>query len=124
MKVLVIDDSLINLTIARHTLEHAGYDVIEANSGLEGVKIAKGVLPSLILLDIQMPNVDGIETLKMIRSIPSLNCVPVVALTASSMSGDKERLLDEGFDDYIPKPLNVKTVVETIRYLSERKGIV
>lgn len=117
MKVLVIDDSLINLKIARHTLQHAGYDVTEASNGLEGVKMARGILPSIILLDIEMPNLGGVKTLKMLRSISILDAIPVVALTASSMTGDKERLLGEGFDDYISKPVNLNDLIEKVGIL-------
>ena len=115
MNVLVIDDSLINLKIARHTLQHAGYEVFEASNGLDGVKMAKSLLPSLILLDVEMPNMDGIETLKMLRSIAPLDSIPVVALTASSMPGDKEKLIDAGFDDYISKPVNVNKLIAKIQ---------
>ena len=113
-KILVIDDSLMNLKITRHSLQHAGYDVIEASNGLDGVKKAKQYLPILILMDIHMPDMDGVETLAMIRSMPELKDIPVVAITASGSDGDKERFIEKGFDQYISKPVNIKNLTQVV----------
>lgn len=113
-KVLIVDDSLANLKLARHSLQHASFHVIEAVSGMDGIKKAKRHIPDLILMDIQMPGMDGIEAMEMIREMKELAHIPIIALTASAMQGDKEKLLEKGFNGYIAKPIVVKSFIEVV----------
>ncbi len=111
-KALVIDDSPANLKLAQVTLENAGFEVIAAESGFDGLKLAMQHRPKVIFLDIQMENMDGIEVMKKIKDTPALSGTPVIAVTARNMAGDKESFLAEGFDDYISKPISIHELVE------------
>ena len=110
-KALVIDDSPANLKLARMSLENAGFDVLEAASGLDGLKLAMRHRPEVIFLDIQMPNMNGVEVLKKIKATPLLSTTTVIAVTARSMAGDRENFLSEGFDGYLSKPISINELV-------------
>ncbi len=106
-RVLVVDDRGASRELIRAVLENTGYEVSEAGDGHEAVQIALQIQPDLILLDLQMPNLDGYGALKLIRSDPRLAKLPVVALTASAMQGDREKALSAGFTGYISKPVKL-----------------
>jgi two-component system cell cycle response regulator DivK len=106
-KVLYIEDKFDNRMLVRRILMVEDIDVIEAASAEEGITLAQQELPDLILMDINMPGKDGYTATNDIRQIPALNHVPIVALTANVMKGDRERSLDAGCDGYIPKPIDV-----------------
>ena len=114
-KILVIDDSTMNRKLALHALEMHGYEVLEAETGEAGLERAKADCPDLILMDIQMPGIDGISALAQIRKTPSLETIPVFAVTAYAMRGDKEKFLDEGFDAYIAKPVSIDLLLEEVK---------
>ena len=97
--ILIADDNEHNRYIARFLLEDAGHDVEQVENGEDAVKVAQQSLFDLVLMDIQMPGIDGIEAMKQIRSQDGGDKVPVLALTAYAMKGDRERLLEDGFDD-------------------------
>lgn len=119
MKILVVDDNPTNRKLAEQALSMSGHEVVEAVNGEEGVNKAVSENPDVILMDIQMPGIDGIEAMKQIRSQDGGDKVPVLALTAYAMKGDRERLLEDGFDDYISKPFSIAELIEKVGKYSE-----
>ena len=113
-KVLVIEDNEQNLYLTTFILERHGYEVIQAREGLEGTRLAAEVAPDLILLDIQLPKMDGYAVAKALRSNPALHDVPIVAVTSYAMVGDRERVMAAGCSGYIEKPINPDTFVEQV----------
>ena len=107
-RILVVEDNPLNLKLVRDVLQFAGYDVIEAHSGEEGVRAAQADPPDLVLMDLQLPGIDGTETLHRLRQGPLGHDVPVVAVTASAMAEDRERASLAGFDGYVEKPISVR----------------
>ncbi len=104
-KVLVIEDNEQNRYLVRFILERNGCEVIEAKSGPEGLRLAETELPDLILLDIQLPGMDGYEVASLLREHPSVTGTPIVAVTSYAMPGDREKALEVGCDGYIEKPI-------------------
>jgi len=113
-KVLVVDDNPTNRKVAREALSMAAYEVLEAESGETSIAKAKESRPDIILMNIQMPGVDGVAAMKIIRKLPSFEKTPIIALTAFAMKGDREKLLNEGFSDYISKPLSVPDLLKML----------
>ena len=109
-RILVVEDNPLNLKLVRDVLNFAGYDVIEAQSGEEGLRAAKETPPDLVLMDLQLPGIDGTETLHRLRQDTLGPDVPVVAVTAFAMAEDKERASRAGFDGYIEKPISVRAL--------------
>lgn len=107
--VLLVEDVEDNRELARMLLETAGHDVVEAHDGAQAILAARQHLPNLILMDLSLPDVDGWEAFRRIRADALTAHVPVVALTAHAMAGDRERVLAAGFDGYLAKPINVST---------------
>lgn len=121
--VLHIEDNEYNRKIVRQLLSRTTYRLLEAADGEEGLAVAKRELPDLILMDVQLPGIDGIEALGRIRADERTVSIPVVALTAQAMTGDRERFLDSGFDGYISKPVDVVEFLETVgRYCEGTDG--
>ena len=114
-RVLVVEDNERNRKLVRTVLEHAGYDVVEAATGEQGVTTAAEVEPDLVLMDVQLPGIDGHEALHQLRHAERTRHLPVVAVTAFAMKGDDTRALEEGFDGYIQKPISVRSLVEQVR---------
>lgn len=122
-KVLVVDDNEKNIKLLRVILQKKGCEVIEALNGKEGIFAAKEHIPHLILMDIQMPVLDGISALKIIRADESTRHIPVIALTSYAMKGDMERIIEEGFNGYIAKPISAVELVDVIRkYIVKPSG--
>lgn len=113
--VLVVDDHPDNLTVAKTALTFYGAKVVTANNGQEGLEALPQVQPNLILLDLSMPVMSGWTMFEQVRADPTWDAVPIVALTAHAMHGDRERVLEAGFQGYIPKPFNVVTLVSDIQ---------
>jgi CheY-like chemotaxis protein len=113
-KVLVIEDNEQNLYLTTFILEKHGYEVIQAREGSEGTRLASQVKPDLILLDIQLPEMDGYAVAQALRSNPALDGVPIVAVTSYAMVGDRERILAAGCTGYIEKPINPDTFVAQV----------
>ncbi len=111
---LIIEDNDNNLELIRFILQQAGYRVRFAMTGLEGVQQALTIPPDFIVLDIQLPDINGLEVLKRIRANPVGASVPIIAMTSYAMSGDRERLLAAGCTSYIEKPIDPMTVIEQI----------
>jgi two-component system, cell cycle response regulator DivK len=106
--VLIIEDNPRNLKLARDVLNHAGYRTLEAGTAEEGLALAQAERPGLVLMDIQLPGMDGVQALGHLRADPATARIPVIALTAFAMKDDRERFLAAGFDDYLEKPLDVR----------------
>jgi two-component system, cell cycle response regulator DivK len=105
--VLIVEDNPRNLKLARDVLSHAGYDTLEAASAEEGLALAHERHPGVVLLDIQLPGMDGVQALRSLRADPATADIPVIALTAFAMKADRERFLEAGFDHYVEKPLDI-----------------
>ena len=112
--VLVIEDNRDNLKIVTYALQRAGYTVIAAESGEEGYVLAQTERPAFILMDINLPGMDGLETTKRIRSSAADGNIPIIAITSYAMSGDRERILAAGCNGYFEKPIDPLTLVEQI----------
>jgi two-component system, cell cycle response regulator DivK len=116
-KILVADDRLAGRELIRAVLEGCGYAVCEASDGREAVDLARKERPDLLILDLQMPALDGMGALKELRADESFADVPVLALTASAMLGDRDRALAAGFSGYVTKPVNLQFLREEIARL-------
>lgn len=106
-RILVVEDNPLNLKLVRDVLQFAGYDVVAAQSGEEGLRIAEADPPDLVLMDLQLPGIDGIETLNRLRQGTIGPDVPVIAVTAFAMTEDRNRASLAGFDGYVEKPISV-----------------
>lgn len=118
--ILIVEDNDKNMKLARDVLKYAGFRIIEATDGETGVRLAAEQRPALILMDIQLPGIDGITALERIRSDERTAAIPAVALTASVMTGDRERFVQAGFDGFIAKPIDVPTFAAQVREYLER----
>lgn len=109
-KILVVEDNDRNRRLMRILLKSKGYEVIEATTGEEAMNYLKDQKPDLILMDIQLPHTDGLELTRKIKSTEATSDIPIVAVTAYAMKGDRERILEAGCDGYISKPINTREV--------------
>lgn len=114
-KILIIDDNAINCKLFGFLLQKAGYEVFEAEDGQQGIELAKKVIPDLILMDIQMPGMDGVATLKALGGIELLREIPVIAITSYTMKGDREYFLSQGFVDYLSNPIDRELFLASIK---------
>ena len=112
--VLYIEDNFHNRRIVSKVLTSRGFCVIEAEDGEKGLEMVRALKPPLVLLDITLPGIDGIEVVRHMKSDQGLRQIPVIAVTASAMRGDKERFLEAGCDDYLPKPIQVMELIEMV----------
>jgi two-component system cell cycle response regulator DivK len=117
--VLIIEDNEKNRKLVRDVLNVKGYKTIESETAEEGLKLAIENLPSLILMDIQLPGMDGITALKQLRTNPETRTIPVIAITASAMTYNRVTMLAEGFDGFQSKPISVKDFLEEVRRVLE-----
>jgi len=113
--ILVVEDNERNLKLVRDVLEYAGYDVRVARTGEDGITLAVSEPPDLVLMDLQLPGIDGMEALRRLRESPRTAGIPVVAVTAQAMKQDRERALDAGFNGYIEKPISVRAFPDQVR---------
>ena len=113
-RVLIVEDNPLNLKLVRDVLLNAGFGVIEARTGEEGVARAQDSQPDVILMDLQLPGINGTQALRLIRNNPSGVDVPVVALTAFAMVEDRDRALLDGFDGYLSKPISVRDLPQQV----------
>lgn len=117
-RVLVVDDTEANIHLMRFILEKNEFEVIEARNGTEGVELAVQEKPDLVLMDIQLPDIDGLEVVRRIRASEANGNIPIIALTSYAMPGDRERFIAAGCTSYIAKPINVETFIAEIeKYL-------
>lgn len=117
--ILIIEDDLKNLKLIRDVLLVNSYETIEASNGKQGVEMAKNMMPDLILMDVQMPILDGLEATRILKADAETSEIPIVALTSYAMVGDEERIKDAGCDGYLTKPIHIKEFLEIVaEYLS------
>jgi two-component system, cell cycle response regulator DivK len=118
-KVLIVEDNALNMKLFNDLLIAHGYDTLQSRDGVEALAMARRHRPDLILMDIQLPEVSGLQVTKWIKEDKSICMIPVIAVTAFAMKGDKERMRDGGCEDYIAKPISVTSFIQTIaRFLS------
>ncbi len=114
-KVLIVEDDRDNLSVATQLLEFYGAEVRSAENGQQGLELLAEYRPTLVLLDLSMPSMDGWQMLKRLRADPAMAHLPVIAVTAHAMDGDKQRVLEAGFNGYISKPFRITTFMEEIK---------
>ena len=112
--ILIVEDNDKNLKLVRDVLRFKGYETIEATTATAGLRLAREALPVLILMDIQLPDFDGITALTRLRADPLTRAIPVFAVSASAMPDDQERIFASGFDEYITKPIDIKSFIATV----------
>ncbi len=120
-RILVVEDQEDNRTIVRDLLSSAGYEVIEATTGDEGVASAQAQLPDLILMDMQLPGIDGYEATRQIKADPDLENIPIIAVTSYALSGDDAKAIEAGCDAYFAKPYSPRKLLERIRQYLPRE---
>lgn len=112
--ILVVEDNRLNMKLVRDVLEHAGYDVVGAATGEEGVELALGIRPDLVLMDLQLPGIDGTEALRRIQQVARDAVMPVVAVTASAMPSERAAAARAGFDGFLEKPINARALPDQV----------
>jgi len=121
-KVLIAEDNAVNRELLRELLEIRGYAVMEACNGVEALDQIAKTTPDILLLDLSMPVLDGFGTIERIRKNPSFNTLPVLAVTAYAMQGDREKIMTSGFDGYLSKPINAMALQKELERLEELKS--
>src|ERR1700716_1055103 len=114
--VLIVEDNELNMKLFHDLLEAHGYDTLQTKDGMEALKLARLHRPDLILMDIQLPEVSGLEVTKWIKEDDELRSIPIIAVTAFAMKGDEEKIREGGCEAYISKPISVGKFIETIRH--------
>lgn len=123
VRILCVEDNPQNMRLVRKILNHQGYAVLEAEDGRTGVRLAKEERPDLILMDINLPDIDGLEATGIIKGDEELKSIPIVALTANAMYGDEERCLAAGCDGYISKPVSKSKLLDVVAdFLAQREA--
>jgi two-component system cell cycle response regulator DivK len=118
--ILIVEDNERNMKLVRDILQHHGHTVVEATTGNDGVRLANARAPDLVLMDIQLPDIDGITALARMRENPALDAVPVLAVSASVMPDEQHKIVSSGFDAYLTKPISLKPFLATVaRYLKD-----
>jgi two-component system, cell cycle response regulator DivK len=118
--ILIVEDNPRNLKLLRDTLQVKGYQTIEAGTGEEGVQLARERQPALVLMDIQLPGISGIQALGHLRADPTTRGTPVIAVTASVMAQERQKVMAAGFDGFLEKPISVRELFETVRRILDR----
>ena len=120
--ILIVEDNEKNMKLVRDVLQVKGYSTIEAGTAEDGIQLALERKPDLILMDIQLPGMNGIEALKVLRANAATAAIPAIAVTASVMQQDRNLITDAGFDGYLGKPLNLKEFLDAVKAMLERNG--
>lgn len=115
--ILVIEDNAANMKLTVLMLQKGGHEVLQANDAEEGIRLAREHLPNLILMDVQLPGMDGLAATRLLRRDPSTSRIKIVALTALAMTGDRERIEAAGCDDYIAKPIHYQEFLRVVRQM-------
>jgi len=113
--ILIVEDNPKNLKLVRDSLQVNGYQTIDTETGEEGVRLARERRPALILMDIQLPGINGVEALRQLRADPMTSAIPVIAVTVSVMTDDRTRIMAAGFDGFHGKPISVRQLLATVR---------
>jgi two-component system cell cycle response regulator DivK len=119
--VLIVEDNETSMKLFRDVLMATGYSTLEATTGEDAVSLALSHTPALVLMDVQLPGIDGVEALVRLRRDARTETIPVLALTAQAMHGDRERFLEAGFDGYLSKPLDVAELLRTVEQYCGRE---
>lgn len=119
--ILIIEDNERNLKLVRDVLQVKGFATLEAGNAEEGIRLAAERKPNLILMDIQLPGMSGIEALTVLRADPATKSIPVIAVTASVMQQDRKQITEAGFDGYVGKPISIKEFMQTVLHILEAK---
>lgn len=119
-KILVVEDNEQNRILMRQILTYHGYEVLEATDGLTGLEMARAHMPALILLDIQMPVMNGFMVIRELRNNPDLRKIKAIAVTSFAMKGDREKALQAGFDEYVTKPIDTRKFPELVKQVLSR----
>ena len=119
--ILIIEDNALNRKLVRDVLQAKGYRTLESETAEEGVRLAREHQPALVLMDIQLPGMNGIDALGLLRGDPATRGIPVIAVTASAMTQNRQQIMAAGFDGYQPKPINVAAFLEAVRQTIERE---
>ena len=119
-KILVVEDNEQNRILMRQILTYHGYEVLEATDGLTGLEMARAHMPALILLDIQMPVMNGFAVIRELRNNPELRKIKAIAVTSFAMKGDREKALQAGFDEYVTKPIDTREFPELVKQVLSR----
>jgi two-component system cell cycle response regulator DivK len=120
--ILIVEDNEKNLKLVRDVLQVKGYQTLEAGTAEAGLTIARERMPALILMDIQLPGMSGIDAIKALRAEPATASIPVVAITASVMQQDRQQIMSAGFDGFIEKPINLRSFLDTVQKAMQAKG--
>ena len=121
-KILIVEDNPANMVLAVYLLKTEGYEVIQAEMAEKGIDLAKKELPDLILMDIGLPGMDGLEATRILRKDPKFKDIPIVAMTSHAMKGDEAKILNAGCSGHISKPINTREFAKQVgRYLEESK---
>ena len=120
--VLVVEDNEKNMKLFRDVLQATGYRTLEATAGARAVELATECRPDVVLMDIQLPDIDGVDVLGRLRADERTASIPVLALTAQAMQGDRERFLAAGFDGYVSKPVNIVELIDTVKQHCDGRG--
>ena len=123
-KILIVEDDPKNLKLFRDLLQTVGYETVEATDGEQGVALARAIKPNLILMDIMMPKMDGLEATHIIKTDDAIKNTPVIALTSFAMNGDRERTIEAGCNGYVTKPVDIKELLKTVESFVRRVEIV
>ena len=121
-QILVVEDNPKNMTLLRDVLRVTGYRTLEATTARQALILAAEHRPSIVLMDIRLPDMDGVEALRRLRMDERTASIPVLAVTAQAMKGDSERFEEAGFDGYLPKPLDIDQLLMTVKQLCEMRG--
>ncbi len=113
--ILIVEDNEKNLKLVRDVLQVKGYETLDAGTAEDGLKIAAERKPDLVLMDIQLPGMNGIEALKALRANPATAAIPVIAITASVMQQDRQQIMNAGFNGFIEKPINLRNFLDTVQ---------
>lgn len=118
-RILIVEDNDLNLKLFRDLLGANGYETIETKEGLEAISLARNIRPDLILMDIQLPEISGLDVTKKIKADESIRNIPIIAVTAFAMKDDEEKILRAGCEAYISKPISIQHFLETVRKFLE-----
>ena len=120
--ILIVEDNDKNLKLVRDVLQVKGYATVEAGNAEDGIVLARERKPDLVLMDIQLPGMSGIDAIGVLRADPATAAIPVAAVTASVMPQDRNKIMEAGFDAYIGKPINLKEFLDTVRNMLEKQS--
>ena len=113
--ILIVEDNEKNLKLVRDVLQVKGYETLDAGTAEDGIRLAREQVPDLILMDIQLPGMNGIAALKVLRAEPTTAAIPVIAITASVMQQNREEIMRSGFDGFIEKPVSLRDLLDTVQ---------